>query len=511
MAALRESREWLTAVFAASRDAVVLETSGRITQANDACARLFGHTKADELIGLPLSKLLPEHDAARMLKSGHSHAPGSAPELFIFNSIRRDSTPVQLEASVGAVALDGEPHSVIVLRDVSARANLEAQLRHAQKMEAVGQLANGVAHDFNNLLTAIRCQTETILAYEQITPTTKEMLQQVVEATERAANLTRQLLTFSRRTPMQPSTVNLNDLSTNVTKLLKRLITENIVLDLQLHDPLPPVCADASMIEQTIVNLAVNARDAMPRGGRLTLSTALNYVDANHVKRQPGAHEGEYVALRVTDTGGGIAPAVLPRIFEPFFTTKDVGKGTGLGLAVVTGIVQQHEGWIEVESTAGRGTTFTVFLPARRDLATTAAAIPKQDTGAMPVGNEPLLLVEDDPQLRKLIKATLEKFGYRVTDAGTGAETMRLWEKHSGKIRLALVDLILPEGVNGLELVEQMRIRQPGLRVILMSGYGEEIPDLEQKAVPGVKLLSKPFDPQSLARLVRSCLDEKTP
>ncbi len=508
MQALRESEEWMAAVFAASRDGVVLETNGRITQANHACARLFGYDSAHELIGQPFAVLAPPDDARRMLESGHTHAPGSAPELFLFTTNRRDGTAIQLEASVGAVALAGEPHSVVVMRDVTARTNLETQLRHAQKMEAVGQLANGVAHDFNNLLTAIRCQTETILAYEPIQPTTREMLQQVVEATKRAANLTRQLLAFSRRTPMQPATVNLNELAENFTKLLKRLIAENIELLLNLHDPLPPVCADASMIEQVIVNLAVNARDAMPRGGRLTLTTGVCYVDAGRARQHAGARAGEFVSLRVEDNGSGIAPDLLPRIFEPFFTTKEVGKGTGLGLATVTGIVQQHEGWVEVESAVGKGTAFTVYLPARRDLISGGAARAEQPA-VIPSGNETLLLVEDDPQLRRLIRLTLEKFGYQVADTGTGAETMKLWEKRAGEIRLALVDLILPEGVNGVDLLEQLRATQPKLPVILMSGYGEQIPDLVSRPIPGVQLLSKPFDPQSLARMVRGCLDGK--
>jgi len=303
--------------------------------------------------------------------------------------------------------------------------------------------------------------------------------------------------------------VNLNELVTNVSSLVKRLIKAEIVLDVQLQDALPPVCADVGMMEQAIVNLAVNARDSMPRGGRLTLSTSLCSISPDHVKRHPAARLGEHVALDVTDTGGGIPPEVLPRVFEPFFSTKEVGQGTGLGLPVAMGIVQQLEGWIEVENLPTKGTRFTMFLPARRDLIVPAPAAPRAAASTIPVGNEPLLLVEDDPQLRKLIRTTLEKFGYRVVEAGTGAEAMSLWETHCKEIRLALVDWSLPEGVNGVKLVEQMRVNHPALRVILMSGYGEEIPDFKQKSVRGVTLLSKPFDPQSLAGMVRSCLDKK--
>jgi len=507
MQALRESKEWLCAVFAASRDGVVLETNGRIMQANKACAQIFGYDNASDLIGQPFSIIAPEEYSRRMLECGRVQC--DSPELFMFTSTRRDGKAVHLEASVGAASVEGSPHSVVVLRDVTARVNLEGQLRHAQKMEAVGQLANGVAHDFNNLLTAIRCQTETILAYEQISPGTKEMLQQVIHATQRANNLTRQLLAFSRRTPMQLATVEINALIGNLSSLLKRLIAENVQLSLELQQPLPPVCADPSMIEQVIVNLAVNARDAMPRGGKLTLGTTIIHIAEENIQHHAGGRLGEFIALQVSDTGSGIAPDVLPRIFEPFFTTKEVGKGTGLGLATASGIVQQHDGWIEVESAIGRGTTFTLFLPARRDLVVPAAQTTEQP-GVIPTGHETLLLVEDDPQLRRLIRATLEKFGYQVADAGSGAETMALWEQRGNDFHLAMVDLILPEGVNGLELVEQLRARRPGLKAILMSGYGEQIPDLTAKALPGVRLLSKPFDPQSLARIVRHSLDEKS-
>lgn len=414
----------------------------------------------------------------------------------------RDERTLLRDASGGILEVLGS------WSNITERKQLETQLRQAQKMEAVGQLASGVAHDFNNLLTAIRCQTETVLAYETITSTTRDMLQQVVAATERATNLTRQLLAFSRSQPIQQVPLDLNLLVGNLNKMLYRVIGENIKLHLELKPELPPIHADPSMVEQVILNLAVNARDAMPRGGRLSLSTAVLTTDADYLRRQPHAHLGEFISLDVADTGCGIAPEVLPRIFDPFFTTKEVGKGTGLGLATVFGIIQQHQGWIEVESQSGQGTAFRICFPARRDLAVgsdTAAG-----TVLIPGGTETLLVVEDDDDLRELLCLTLRKLGYQVLDAATSVEALKVWAIHATAIRLVLTDAVLAEGPNGWELAARLRTQQPDLRVIVMSGYTTEMRAEEFRADNGIEFLSKPFDPLSLGNLVRRCLDDQT-
>ncbi|MBE0539875.1 MAG: response regulator [Verrucomicrobia bacterium] len=389
--------------------------------------------------------------------------------------------------------------------DITDRKNLETQLRQAQKMEAVGQLASGVAHDFNNLLTAIRCQTETVLAYETISAAARDMLLQVVVATERATDLTRQLLAFSRSQPIQQIPLDLNKLVGNLNKMLYRVIGENIKLTLELAPELPPIHADPGMVEQVILNLAVNARDAMSSGGALTFATTVLETDAEYLRRQPNARLGEFVALNVTDTGCGIPADVLPRIFDPFFTTKEVGKGTGLGLATVFGIVQQHQGWIEVETQPGQGAGFRIYFPARRELVSDAATV--AGTSEIPGGTETLLVVEDDPDLRELVGLTLQKLGYRVLDAATSGEALRIWEANAPAIKLVLTDAVLTEGMNGWELAARLHAQQPALKLIVMSGYMAETREQALSAGGGIKFLSKPFDPLSLGSLVRKCLD----
>jgi two-component system, cell cycle sensor histidine kinase and response regulator CckA len=499
-----DAEAWFSAMFRGERDGVLLVAQGRIAEVNEACVRLLGYEGRDDLLGKPLTWFADDEDAQRL--SGAGRPATAVAEVFTFSARRRDGSRMLIEASRGASQLEGESRSVLLLRDVTARTDLEAQLRQAQKMEAVGHLASGVAHDFNNLLTAIRCQTEAILTYEPVTPSTKEMLQQVVGATQRAAELTRRLSGFSRAQAMQPTAVDLNALVASLTKLLQRLISEEIALSHQLAAQVPLVYADPGMIEQVIINLTVNARDALPQGGRVTISTIAQAVSESQARQHPGATAGEFAVIEVRDNGTGIAPQHLPRIFDAFFTTKEAGKGTGLGLATVAGIVQQHHGWVEVDSVVGTGTAFRVFLPARRDLVLQPAAAETET--AVVGGQETLLVVEDDPQLRKLVRLALQRLGYTVLEAASGVETLQLWEREAARIQLLLLDLVLPDGLSGWELLQRLRKEQPGLRAILTSGYSAPMSEGELKAVPGVRFLSKPFDPAALARMVRCCLDE---
>ncbi len=385
-----------------------------------------------------------------------------------------------------------------------ARKQLEDQLRQSQKMEAFGQLAGGVAHDFNNILAVILGYTSLLMKDESLKDGARAQLKQVYSAGERAAGLTRQMLTFSRKKQMQVTPIDLNGVIGNMTKMLGRIIGEDINLQYNYSSRPPVVQADEGMIEQVLMNLVVNARDAMPKGGQLTIGTEAMAVDAARAERHPDARAGDFVCLSVRDTGCGITPEDMTRIFEPFFTTKDVGKGTGLGLATVYGIVKQHQGWIEVESQGGAGTNFKVFLPD-----SSRAAAPEQ-TALDPTvrgGNETILLVEDDVAVRGLARVVLQRHGYRVVEADSGNEALSVWEDHGSPIDLLLTDMIMPDGMTCWDLAKQLLTRNPDLKVIYTSGYSAESegPPSELRQAP--TFLQKPYHPQKLARAVRECLD----
>jgi len=388
--------------------------------------------------------------------------------------------------------------------DITERLSLEAQLRKSQKMESVGQLAAGVAHDFNNILTIIQGHAELLIAEETSSPRTVEALKQISFAATRAANLTRQLLTFSRRQVMLPKLVDLNEIVGNVTNVLNRLLGEQVTLQCNYAANLPPVVADPGMVEQLIMNLAVNARDAMAKGGRLILSTFSAEIDDAYVQDHPEASPGHFVCLGVSDTGAGMDEATLSRIFEPFFTTKGVGKGIGLGLATVYGIVKLHNGWTEVESHVGLGTTFTIFLPASQGA---SAARPNvEEEMSPPAGYETLLVVENETALRGLMRGVLGHCGYHVLEAASGSEALQVWEKNAATIDLALIDLILPDGA-GDDLARKMQKQQPDLKVVFTSRYTLELGAQASAIEEGLNFVQKPFQPLTLARTVRRCLD----
>src|SRR6266540_1555595 len=389
--------------------------------------------------------------------------------------------------------------------DITERLNLEQQLRQSQKMESVGQLAAGVAHDFNNILTIIQGHTELMLADPQLPTGLGEQLKHIATAAARAANLTRQLLTFSRRQVMRPRILDLNEVVGNVTKMLNRLLGEQVSLQCNYSTNLPPVLADLGMMEQLILNLAVNARDAMAKGGQLIISTFSTEIEENYVQSHAEARCGLFVCLGVTDTGCGMDEAVLHRIFEPFFTTKEVGKGTGLGLATVHGIVKLHNGWIEVESRSGMGSTFTVFLPASRARAETD--VDGQPRPTVRGGTETILVVEDETALRGLMRGTLQHYGYHILEAANAAEALRAWDQKSTQIDLLITDMVFPDGVCGDELARQLQRHQAGLRVIFTSGYSLDVAGHDLALREGVNFLQKPFQPTMLARTVRDCLD----
>jgi len=389
--------------------------------------------------------------------------------------------------------------------EIVERKQLEAQFRQAQKMEAFGQLAGGVAHDFNNLLAVIMGFANLLRDTEELGAEAREQIEQVHLAGERAANLTRQLLTFSRKRDMQIRSLNLNDVIGDMAKMLVRLIGEDIKLDCKFSPNLPRVQADPSMMEQVLMNLVVNARDAMPKGGHLMISTDAVVIESSHTRGQSEARAGDFVCLSVRDTGCGMTPEVRARIFEPFFTTKGVGKGTGLGLATVFGIVKQHLGWIEVASEVGLGTSFKIFIPVTSQPAPERQAkVVESKTGE---GTETVLLVEDEEAVRGLLKIILQRHGYRVLEAASGSAALLVWKEYGTQIDLLLTDMIMPDGLTGRELARQLLAQEPGLKVVYSSGYDDDPEGTAFISRGTAVFLQKPYTPKKLIQTVRQCLD----
>ncbi len=387
-------------------------------------------------------------------------------------------------------------------RDISRRIAAEEQLRQAQKMECIGQLAGGVAHDFNNLLTVIH--GHGVLLQDCVTEEGAAFLQEIVLAAQRGENLTRQLLTFSRRQVIQPNDIDLSEVVRNMEKMLWRLLGGSIDLRLEYTGEIPAIRADVGMMEQVLMNLAINARDAMNGAGRLTIHLAPAKVDSNYSSKNGRISPGEYVCLQIADTGSGISQQHLPRIFEPFFTTKEVGKGTGLGLATVYGIVKQHKGFIDVESELGKGTTFKLFFPSAGKIA--APAVEENDC-SIRGGTETILLVEDEEAVRLLMGRILRDLGYNVLESPSAAQALLLGKETFEHIDLLLTDMVMPGGVSGRELAEILHVERPNLKVIFSSGFSPDLFGKELILNEGSNFLQKPYSPAKLAEAVRTILD----
>jgi len=407
-------------------------------------------------------------------------------------------------ASQAATALENARLYAQAQQAYEELSRTQAQLIQAQKMEAVGRLAGGVAHDFNNLLTIITGRSRLLL--ERLDPDgpLRRHVQLIDQTAERAAALTQQLLAFSRKQVLQPKVLDLNAVVTSTEKMLRRLIGEDIELLTRRGSDLGSVEADPGQLEQMILNLAVNARDAMPRGGRLTIETANVELDPAFVRRHPGAQPGAHVALVVSDIGMGMDADTQAHLFEPFFTTKGPGQGTGLGLATVYGIVKQSGGYISVESELGRGTSFTIYLPRIEQAA--EAVEPGSDAAGTPQGSETILLVEDEDGVRDLTREILEMSGYTVLEARHGAEALVVGEQHPGPIHLLVSDVVMPQ-MGGRELADRLRALRQGIKVLFMSGYMDDAIGHHGALDPGTNLLPKPFSPDALARKVREVLD----
>lgn len=502
--ALIESHNLLNAIIEGTTDMTFAkDRQGRYLMMNSAGARLMGRPLA-EIIGKDDRALFPPELAdAVMAKDRLIMASG---ETQTFEETVRGSV-VRTFLTTKAVHRDsnGTVNGIVAIaRDITELKRLEEQFRQAQKMEAVGRLAGGVAHDFNNLLTVINGYSQLVFNRLPATDPNRPRLAEIQKAGERAASLTRQLLAFSRKQMLQPEVVNLNTLLTELLKLLQRLIGEDIELALTTAVDLGLTKIDPAQFEQAIINLAVNARDAMPQGGRLTITTCNTALDAAYAERYPELQAGAYVCVSVTDRGCGMDEATLARIFEPFFTTKDVGKGTGLGLAMVYGFVKQSGGHVEVFSEVGRGTTFRIYLPCTEeaDLAVKADLVQRD----IPKGNETLLLVEDEEAVRNLFCAVLCNGGYTVLSAHDGQSALELAQQHAGPIHLLITDLVMPR-MSGRQLADSLHLLQPNMRILFMSGYTEEAVTQHRVQESNVAFLQKPFDPLSLAQKVRDLLD----
>ena len=394
-------------------------------------------------------------------------------------------------------------------RDITGHRKLELQLRQAQKMEAVGKLASGVAHDFNNILAVIQLQTDLILGEENLSQEHRESVQEIGQSAQRAANLTRQLLLFGRQQAMKLSDLDLNDSVVNITKMIRRVLGENIQMQFK-YAPHPLfVKADGGMMDQVLMNLTVNARDAMPKGGHIFIETSLVEFDEAAVAQSPQSRVGAFACLSVSDTGCGIPQKNLPQIFTPFFSTKDVGHGTGLGLATVFGIVQQHQGWINVYSEVGHGTTFRIYLPCRSGV--TCQTIAQKVMRPLRGGPETILLVEDDQNLRASMQKMLSKLGYHVLEAATGVSALKVWKHKRAEVDLLLTDLMMPDGMNGKDLAQRLLQENHKLKVIYVSGYSAEVAGRDFPLEEGVNFLPKPFETEKFAQTIRQCLDGGSP
>ncbi len=494
VSAVEQTADWI----------MVTDTDGKIIYVNPAFERVTGYSGAEVLGQSPRVLKSGKQDRSFYEKMWRTVLAGEVWRGELVNR-RKDGSLFTVEHCITPVkdSSGAITHFVAVSQDITARKDLEAQLRQAQKMEAVGRLAGGVAHDFNNLLTVISGRAHILLNRLGQDDSLRRDAELIGKTAERAAGLTRQLLAFSRQQVLQPKLLDLNAIVADAAAILQRLIGEDIRLETAPGLALWRVEADPTQIEQIIMNLAVNARDAMPDGGRLTIETANVEVNEAEAASHPEASPGPHVLLSVRDTGLGMDAETLSHMFEPFFTTKEPGKGTGLGLATVYGIVRQSGGHIRVSSEIGRGTTFRIFLP--RAGGAGAGAGPQEAWEEAARGSETILLVEDDDAVRELAREVLESRGYKVLEARHGREAIQTAERHQGRIDLLVTDVVMPR-MRGTELAGELLSRRPEVKVLYMSGYTGDRLGPGDLAGEASGFLQKPFAPDTLSRKVRELL-----
>jgi two-component system cell cycle sensor histidine kinase/response regulator CckA len=497
--ALRESEGRYRSLFESAPDGIlVADSEGTYVDVNPSGLAMLGYSR-DELIGMKSADILAPKESSRV-DSALAEINQGVEHRHEWQFRRKDGS--EFDADVLATAM-ADGRILALVRDVSERKRMEEQVRQSQKMEAVGRLAAGVAHDFNNELGVILGYTELLMRHAGEAQRGK--LEQILKATKRATGLTRQLLAFSRKQVVDPKVLDLNALLSDLEKMLGRLIGEDIDLAIVPGVDLGQVKADPGQLEQVVMNLCLNAKDAMAEGGLLRIETANADLDASHASRHEPIAPGRYVMLAVSDTGPGITKETLSKIFEPFFTTKEPGKGTGLGLAMVYGIVKQAGGYVWAYSEMGHGTTFKLYLPRIDE----AIAVPAVQEPPMPSrGSETILLVEDEGSLRAIAREILEEHGYRVIEAASGNEALEMVHRHPDPIHLLLTDVVMP-GMNGRALFESLVSVRPDLAVLYMSGYTDDVIAHRGVFEPGTLVLAKPFTALALLRRVREALGER--
>jgi PAS domain S-box-containing protein len=511
--ALQESESRFRSIFEQAAIGIADSSlDARFIRVNQRFCKIMGYSR-EELLGLTFREITHPDDLARDEKLVAQLLSGELSSFAVEKRYRRKDGGVvwaNLLLSLHRSSSGGPLHFVAVVEDVTGqkraeeeRRNLERQLLQAQKMESVGRLAGGVAHDFNNHLTVINGYCAMLLDEMDPADPLRESVDEILLAGNRAAALTRQLLTFSRKQVAEPSVISLNDVVADARKMLSRLIGDDVEIVTNLDADAGSVLADSSQINQVLMNLAINARDAMPGGGRIIVETSNTDLDEGYAAQHAGVEAGPYVLLSIADTGAGMTPEVVQHIFDPFFTTKEIGMGTGLGLSTVYGIVRQAGGWIWVYSEPGRGSTFKIYLP-RAGAAPERPAAPVSAVES-PRGTETVLVVEDQPEVRKLTLAMLESQGYRLLEAASGSEALSLCQRYPERIHLLITDVVMP-GMTGRELAMRLVALRPSLKTLYTSGHGVTAIAHEGVLEAGAAYLSKPFSPAQLAAKVREVL-----
>lgn len=488
------------------------DLQGRFLFLNRGSYELFGYSTSDDTADLTVFQMLRPDEVTRAKESLAVLMSGKGTTGNEYVARKKDgsffpvlvfSAPIQHKGTV--IGIRG------ILIDLSERRNLELQLRKSQRMESVGHLAAGIAHDFNNILTIVHGHASLLISHHDIPPVCMESATQIMTATRKGTDLIRHLLAFSRKQVMQPKPLDINEIVNGLSHMLPSLLGEHITLQMRCSPRLPLVKVDAAMMEQVLMNLAVNSRDAMPKGGVLTIKTSVCVRDENSSYSCAEARNGRFVVLTVTDNGCGMDKEILGRLFEPFFSTKEASKGTGLGLATVFGIVKQHEGWIEVSSTLQKGTEFSIYLPICNgsERPQRLHDVPQEGTESIQGGSERILIVEDEPSVRQMICSILKPCGYEIHEAANGRDALEMPHVNQSQIDLLITDMVMPGGISGRELAIRMRTHHADLKVIYISGFSMELLGVSPGWLKNDIFLSKPFSPRSLIKTVRQSLDRQ--
>ncbi|WP_151119700.1 hybrid sensor histidine kinase/response regulator [Hypericibacter adhaerens] len=511
--AVREAVQRLKAVVDTAVDGVILiDARGLVMMFNPACEALFGYGAA-EVVGQNVKMLMPPHFRDEHDRYISNYLSTHVPKIIgIGREVlgqRKDGTTFPMDLSVGEAIQNDGPVFVGIIHDLTGRKRTEEQLVQAQKMEAVGQLSGGIAHDFNNLLTVIIGNAETLSEVLKARPDLRRQAEAIIAAGERGAELTQRLLAFSRRQTLIPSQIDCNQLVDKMSRLLRRTLREDIEIATALETGLTPAFADPAQLESAILNLALNAQDAMPGGGCITIATANAVLDEHYQATHPEVLAGDYAMVAVTDDGEGMPPDVVTRVFEPFFTTKEVGKGSGLGLSMVYGFVKQSNGHVAVYSELGLGTTVRIYLPVGGKADSSAVPAGKEELLA-PRGQEILLVVEDDDFVRGHAVSVIRSLGYQVIASSDGDDAMKQLQTDT-VIDLLFTDIVMPGGINGIELAERAQRLRPELKVLLTSGYALDSLGSRRQLPPGTTVLNKPYRKTELAQRIRDTLDGPPP